>query len=187
MCYAVRGEMGATGKELFAMFRDCIEGKDMEYGYDVKNKLKLEFQNEQLIADENMDNQMDVDTFGDDEKVEYKESMYVSLCKKLKSNGITYGMDFDKTMKQTASICSDGANNFYGNGIGFEGHRLRYETELHESEESRVRTIRNWCVNHVMNLPDNETDEDYLTEITELLNSFRMFWNKIGHKKVCPS
>eukprot|EP01083_Nonionella_stella_P210563 762187_1 len=174
MHVGVRGELGATGKELWDMFFALLSGDDLEYGYDVETKIKIECYGQNNRIGWNADEEEEV-------KNECNESKYVKKMKKLKNLGVKFGMDPRKVIKSTASICTDGANNFYGERQGFQGHRLRFEMQV-----QRPRILRNRCVNHKIDIDSDQkgTDGEILKDLEELLKEIRHFWSQVAHYKV---
>eukprot|EP01083_Nonionella_stella_P123995 374010_1 len=94
MHVGVRGELGATGKELWDMFFALLSGDDLEYGYDVETKIKIECYGQNNRIGWNADEEEEV-------KNECNESKYVKKMKKLKNLGVKFGMDPRKVIKST--------------------------------------------------------------------------------------
>ncbi len=98
--------------------------------------------------------------FDEEDITQWKEPQYIKFTKKLKTHGVLFGMDVSRCVSTTASICSDKAANFWGQDEGFEGHRVEHETEVMAEMDKEVRTIRNHCVNHLIDLESDKKGTD---------------------------
>merc|ERR1719474_916712 len=61
-----------------------------------------------------------------------------------------------------------------------EGYRLRSEELITGAHGRRMRILRNWCVNHVIDLDCNrpDTDAEVVDDIADILKAVRgFFWN----------
>ncbi len=189
----VRRELGAKGRELFSMYKDFITGEDMNWGYDLEIKLKTEVfasnsgSNDSMDIDVEQKADADSDEYDEENANEWKEPSYIKLTKQMKQQQIKFGMDYENTVSETASICSDKAPNFYGANEGFEGHRGRDEKDIMDGLGKEVRTLRNHCVNHKIDLDarEKDTDADILLNTETMLKSVKRFWVVVGNYKVC--
>ena len=42
--FGIRNELGASGEQLFTYIKDAVSGRDLEYGYDIRRKVKMEYE-----------------------------------------------------------------------------------------------------------------------------------------------
>eukprot|EP01084_Bolivina_argentea_P213794 363008_1 len=179
----VRRELGAKGCELFQMYQDFITGNDMEWGYDLEIKLKKDFFESKNM---NVDDGDDIDEYDEENVTNWNEPSYITLAKTMKDNDIQFGINFEKTVEETSSVCTDAAANFYGTGEGYEGHRFRNEKQIMDAKGKETRTLRNHCVNHKIDLDAHRknTDAEILNDTQNLVNSIRRFWEVTYRYKI---